>query len=256
MISNKAPYDVTLKSFTSVVNKPVAKSIFTSPPAVGIIVNARPTDWLTLRTAIFDGSEAQGQRTGNFGAKRFFQNLGKHVLLINEVNFLWGKGSYFGEAILGVWGFNGQLANFSGDASGKAAGPYASLSQTLWKQRELNINSTKEFKPSVLGAFSQWGYANQKITSAKFFLAGGLSYKNIVKKFDRDALSIGATTVYFSQSQGSPFTQSFETALECTYQIKAVKGVLIQPDLQWIIQPGGVGRRNALVASLRLVVSI
>ncbi len=139
-------------------------------PAVGVVVNARPTDWLTLRTSIFDGSEAQGIRTGNLGAKRFFQNLGKHVLFFNEIDLFWGKGSYFGEAILGIWGFNGRLANFNGDTSGKAAGPYASVSQTLWRQRELTINSTKGFKPSVLGAFSQWGYANQKIAAAKFFL--------------------------------------------------------------------------------------
>ncbi|MCH9632101.1 MAG: hypothetical protein S4CHLAM6_04250 [Chlamydiae bacterium] len=225
-------------------------------PAVGIIVNAKPAKWITLRTSIFDGSTAQNIRTGNLGAKRFFQNLGKHVLLLNEVNFFWGREHYFGEAILGFWGFNGRLVNFNGGSSGKATGPYASLSQTLWKQRKLHIDSTQEFKPSALGAFSQWGYVNQKISGAKFFLAGGLKYKNIVKKFDRDSLSIGATTVYFSQSPGSSFTQSFETALECTYQIKLIKGVLIQPDLQWIINPGGEGRRNALVALLRLTVSI
>ena len=105
-------------------------------------------------------------------------------------------------------------------------------------------------------AFSQWGYANQKIADAKFFLSGGLSYENIVKKFDSDSMSLGATTVYFTQSIGSPYTQSFETALEATYQFVFFKTVSIQPDLQWIIQPGGARQAQALVASLRINVSI
>lgn len=222
-------------------------------PAVGIVLYVSPLNWLAAKMSIFDGSNAQGVKTGNLGAKRFFQNLGKHTLLLNEINFYWGQQRYFGELILGLWGFNGRLPSFNGSFSGKAAGPYLVLSQTLWKQKKL---SHTKFVPAVLGSFVQWGYANQNISEAKFLVSGGLCYQNLIKKFESDSLSIGATTVYFSRAPNNPFTQTFETSLECTYQIYVYSGVMIQPDIQWIIHPGGVGRRNAFVAMLRLGISI
>ena len=220
-------------------------------PAVGIVLNAHPKPWIDLRASIFDGSGAQGVKTGNLGAKPFFQNLGKHLLFLNEVDFSWACTSLFGQAIVGFWAFNGRLTNFNGETSGKSAGPFLSLSQTLWKQKPLRAR-----KQSEVGAFCQWGYANQEISDAKFFLSGGISYQNIVKVFHSDSLNIGASTVYFSQSRGAPYTQSYETSLELTYLFTPYRGISIQPDLQWILQPGGGGRKNALVALLRISVSI
>ena len=90
----------SFSQFPTILGNPTYPS-----PEVGVILNVRPSNWLTLRASIFDGSNAQGVRTGNLGAKLFFQNLGKHLLFLNELNFMWAKDRYFGELIMGFWGF-------------------------------------------------------------------------------------------------------------------------------------------------------
>jgi porin len=53
---------------------------------------------------------------------------------------------------------------------------------------------------------------------------------------------------------GPPGGQDYETVIELTYRLDFRKGaVFIQPDLQYIIHPGGTGRlNNALVLGAQL----
>lgn len=227
-------------------------------PAVGVILRADISSWLTFKFSVFDGSSAQGVRTGNLGAKLFFQNLGRHLLLLNECNVIWNlnQNRNIGEILIGLWGYNGQLSTFDNKTMGKACGPYICLNQCFWKQQPKQVQSQKSFLPAELGGFVQWGYVNQNIAGAKFYLGGGLAHQNIFKYFDSDALSLGVATVFFSSAPGSPYIKSYECALEATYQVTVLRGIVIQPDIQWIINPGGLGAANALVASLRLSISI
>jgi porin len=80
----------------------------------------------------------------------------------------------------------------------------------------------------------------------------------------RDALSLGVASGYFSkevrraqqngQLPGPPGGQDYEMVIELTYRFDFRKGALfIQPDLQYIIHPGGTGRlNNALVLGAQL----
>lgn len=81
--------------------------------------------------------------------------------------------------------------------------------------------------------------------------------------FDRDSLIFGAGDVNPTRS-GRHFApiRSSETILELTYQAEIVPGMTIQPDLQYVMRPGGglidaYGRRlgNAMVAGLRLSIN-
>lgn len=226
--------------------------------SVGVVLTADVRSWLTFRLSIFDGANAQGINTGNLGAKLFFQNLGRHLLLLNECSLFWhlNQKRNNGEILLGVWGFNGQMPTFDNKTMGKACGPYICVNQCFWKQKPKEVKSEKVFSPSEFGGFVQWGYANPNLVGSKYYLGGGLSFLNLVKAFDSDALSLGAATVFFSNAPGNPFTESYECALEVTYQVTIFRGIIIQPDIQWILNPGGIGTANALVASLRLSVSI
>lgn len=227
-------------------------------PSVGVIFTGDFTNWLAIKAAIFDGSNVQGVRTGNLGAKRFFQNLGKHLFLIGELDFLWGTNqeTYQGWVGLGIWGFNGRLPTFNHKEAGKTAGPYITLSQRIWKEKAKNIQTVKGFKPGEVGAFAQFGYANPQLFASKFYIGGGITYDNFIKQLTGDTLSLGVASLYFSNSDGAPFVRTYETAFEITYQMEVFPGITVQPDVQWIINPGGNGNRNALVASLRLTFSI
>lgn len=249
----ESPFAQTLMN-NSYSQFPTVLSYPTYPnPSVGVVLMAKPFKYLKLLSAVFDGSNAQGVNTGNLGAKRFFQNLGKHLLLLNEIDWFWGDERFGGKGILGLWAFNGKLATFDDQTMGKAAGPYFALSQTLWREKQ----STSAQKLSNMGGFVQTGYTNRQIADTPYYVGGGLTYNQLVKKLYSDSLSLGASTIFFSKAQGSTYTENFETSLECTYQMFVCPYFSIQPDIQWIIHPGGVqGRRNALVVSLRIFACI
>ncbi len=221
--------------------------------AVGIILTWLPNPWLKLKTAVFDGSSAQGVRTGNLGPRLFFQNLGKHLLLLNEIDFSWRvlKEEYSGQCLLGLWGYNGKLPTLENQTMGKAIGPYVCLSQSLYRA----CRSPVMDKMSELGAFLQWGCINPHLMGSKQYLAGGLTLTNLLRKFISDSLSVGAATVFFSRVPGATFNKAAETSLEATYLIKIAPRCSIQPDIQWVLHPSG-RERNALAFTLRLWVSI
>ena len=65
-----------------------------------------------------------------------------------------------------------------------------------------------------------------------------------------DVVGLGATYVHFSPR--GPFTEEFELAIEGFYKWQITPWFNLQPDLQYIINPGGRGLANACVATLRV----
>ena len=52
-----------------------------------------------------------------------------------------------------------------------------------------------------------------------------------------------------------PTVQSYEMAIELSYAIPLIQQVTIQPDLQYIINPGGTNEfNNAFVGFLRIII--
>ncbi|MFA5255431.1 MAG: carbohydrate porin [Candidatus Omnitrophota bacterium] len=80
-----------------------------------------------------------------------------------------------------------------------------------------------------------------------FFLMGGLVYKGLVPKRDDDVTGFEIVYAKYSdkikesqQSVGSN-PQKYEMMFEFTHKIMITKWMYMQPDLQYIIQPGGTG---------------
>jgi porin len=91
-----------------------------------------------------------------------------------------------------------------------------------------------------------------------FYFDTGLSYKGLIPGRDEDALGIaiayaqlGDTKSVAMVEEGSDVVGS-EMVLEATYQFQVTPWCVLQPDVQYIINPGGtrdVG--NALVIGAR-----
>ena len=80
-----------------------------------------------------------------------------------------------------------------------------------------------------------------------FFIMGGLVYKGLVPGRDDDKTAVQMVYAKYSdkikesqQSVGSS-PQQYEIALELTHRIMITKWMYMQPDMQYIIQPGGTG---------------
>jgi len=103
---------------------------------------------------------------------------------------------------------------------------------------------------SVFGALI---YAPQeRINPLPWFASAGASYRGLVPGRDKD--TAGFAAYYGGFSRDLP-RQTYELVLEWTYAIALSRWLTVQPDLQYVINPGGrssVG--NALVVGAQLAV--
>ena len=68
---------------------------------------------------------------------------------------------------------------------------------------------------------------------------------------------IGSFSEPYAQSQGQSSAGAFESVLNAGYVIQITKEFSVQPDIQYIIQPGGFGQYgNALVLGLQIAVEL
>jgi porin len=101
-----------------------------------------------------------------------------------------------------------------------------------------------------------------------FFASGGLVYQGPLPSRPRDTAALGVAYGGFSsqlrRSQrdarsagGGAGIQQYEIALELTYIMQATRWLQVQPDLQYIIKPGGTGMiPNALVLGFQLAITL
>ncbi|MCH9633539.1 MAG: hypothetical protein S4CHLAM7_02670 [Chlamydiae bacterium] len=224
--------------------------------AVGVIAQYFPFKWLDLKVSIFDGASALGVQTGNQGAKGFFNNLGKHALLLNEIDFKWGqlKDVCPGAIGIGIWGLTATLPNFSEGTLKGTAGVYLMVTQTLWKERAFSKKQSQNQLRDI-GVFGQWGICNKEVNVGRQYLGFGATAYNLYF-CGGDALSVGMATALFTNAKGASYPDNFEMSLEATYKFPLLNELTIQPDFQYVIHPGGAGLPNAIVVSLRLMASI
>lgn len=101
-----------------------------------------------------------------------------------------------------------------------------------------------------------------------FFANGGLVYQGLFPSRLHDTAAFGVAYGAFSRqlarsqrdarSAGSGAgVQQYEVALELTYIVQATRWLQVQPDLQYIINPGGTGKLpNALVLGFQLALTL
>jgi porin len=109
---------------------------------------------------------------------------------------------------------------------------------------------------------------NSSVNTMPFFANGGLVYQGLFPSRPHDTAAFGVAYGAFSRqlarsqrdarSAGSGAgIQQYEIALELTYIVQATKWLQVQPDLQYIINPGGTGRiPNALVLGFQLALTL
>lgn len=130
-------------------------------------------------------------------------------------------------------------------------GFYAVVDQPLY----IAAGSTKD-SPQGLGAFAQISYAPDERNAVVYLFNAGLNYTGLLPGRPKDILGtafsferIGADV---EPASGAPVLSHHEHVVEITYQANLTDWFSLQPDFQYIINPGGIGRTpNALVAGIR-----
>lgn len=167
------------------------------------------------------------------------------VLLVAEVTFRPHESS---RSMLGVWRHNGRstdLAHPEAQHRDESIGLYALAEGTLLRAGEHALNG-----------FIRLGFADAHVHQIARYQGAGLVWSGplLASSEREEQLGIAIAVI----SNGSPFLRAqetlerHETAIELTYRLQATPWLALQPDVQYIINPGtDPTLENAWVVGLR-----
>ena len=161
-------------------------------------------------------------------------------------------GHYWFGAYYSPW----QFAQFgSTETASNSYGFYWHADQMVWQEEPGSDQGLTLWSAFVLSP-------QQNISKLPFQVNSGIVYKGLVPARDHDTTMLGFVYGNFSDDYAGTVaatgagTPSYEIALEAGYRIQVTKFAYIQPNVQWIINPGGTGNiPNALVLGAQMNVT-
>lgn len=161
-------------------------------------------------------------------------------------------GHYWFGAYYSPW----QFAQFgSTETASNSYGFYWHADQMIWQEEPGSDQGLTLWSAFVLSP-------QQNISKLPFQVNSGIVYKGLVPARDQDITMLGFVYGNFSDDYAGTVaasgagTPSYEIALEAGYRIQVTKFAYIQPNVQWIINPGGTGNiPNALVLGAQMNVT-
>ena len=214
-------------------------------PATSINIFIHPEN-LYAGAAVYDGALQEGIPTGSRGPKTFLDEP-SDLFIIGEVGLNWhimDDKNFPGRLGLGIWHHTGRFQQFDDRRESGTEGLYVVGDQTFTGQRVSNDES-REIK-----FFLQFGYADEDVSELDIHFGGGISLSGFVPMRNDDDLGVMGSYVHFSNE--ADFVDNYELALEMFYKFKFNDYLAIKPDLQFIVNPGGEGLNDALIALLRI----
>ncbi|MCX6962281.1 MAG: carbohydrate porin, partial [Verrucomicrobia bacterium] len=178
---------------------------------------------------------------------------GKTVRLVSPDAGMQGlPGHYWFGAYYSPW----QFAQFgSTETASNSYGFYWHADQMVWQEEAGSDQGLTLWSAFVLSP-------QQNISKLPFQVNSGIVYKGLVPARDYDTTMLGFVYGNFSDDYAGTVaatgagTPSYEIALEAGYRIQVTKFAYIQPNVQWIINPGGTGNiPNALVLGAQMNVT-
>ncbi|MBL8013529.1 MAG: carbohydrate porin [Candidatus Omnitrophica bacterium] len=240
--------------------QPTMTGNFTAPVfplgSLAVRVKVQPVENLELLTAVFvgdPGSLDEGNRHGTY----FNINKKGGLLNINEADYHYkisdfiGKGEALpGTVKLGGWylGRNFEDLVELDDNSNPVPhdgnwGIYAVIDQMIYREQG----------EQGLGAFLQMSAVPTNRNTVSRYVGFGFNYKGLVPGRDDDTVGVAYNIASISDdAREADGLESAEKVLEITYLIQITPFLTLQPDIQFITNPGGDPEvKNATVAMLR-----
>lgn len=190
-------------------------------------------------------SSQEERRGGGRGAGRAVQRRQRMRI---------GRGSTIEElgtkVAVGGWAYTQRLPSWDpAEPPGRSWGLYALGEQLLYRKRDGS---------GGLSGFTRVGTAADAVSRLDLFAGGGFAFRGVLSGRPDDVAALGIAHA----RNGDPFlrrqletgilTEESETVLELTYRAQVGRSLVIQPDVQWVMNPGMVpGVANALVFGLR-----
>jgi porin len=180
---------------------------------------------------------------------RFERETG--LLFLGEAEYAWDQATVPGGVKLGAILGTGEEDRL--DGNGGAWGSsffYGIIDQMLWREPEASDTS-----PQGIAVFNRTGFTTTPdIETIGLLLNAGLTWTGPFSGRDEDAAGLALLWTRLTPDQAAQVdgtNRGDEFVVEATYQCQLTPWFEIQPDLQFIIQPGGsADLANALVVGL------
>jgi porin len=254
---------------------------------LGARLTLNPVDWFTFQTAVFQGN-VFAQDVNRHGFRWSLDSQTGYTFL-NEAQVRWNhreeEAGLPGQLKPGVWFQTGQSADALAESTNSGnAGFYVVLDQMLYRERgeptaagltkdgksAVDGKSGKSFKAPVafeksdqgLGFFGRIAFTPADRNFISFYFDTGLSYKGLIPTRDNDTVGIGFGYAQLSNGARASLKDDganplgAEMVIEFTYQAEITRWLIVQPNLQYIINPGGTkDLNNALVIGGRAAIT-
>lgn len=207
----------------------------------GLMVEVNPKEWLSIRDGIYS----------KFGIP----------INMTEVEFKPVIRKLPGRYTVGAWEMsdsNGFGVATSLDAGGSAVynsfnrnyGCYAGFEQMVYKEHKDDDNDMQG-----LIVFGQFGMSPSNKNDMSRYVGGGLHYRGLIPKRDNDIAGLACGSGTFASRLGDITSQvGSETVVEAFYRAQLTPWFYLQPDVQFLMNPGGM-YDNSVAIGLRTVVT-
>ncbi len=211
-----------------------------------------------LQLAVLDG--VPGDPNNDQGTHIQF-NAGDGLLTSAEYGYQQGGtddvASPYGKLAVGVWHYTASFDDLlDTNASGNPVKRHNN--QGAYVLGEFQVYREHANSPQGLAVFARYGVANQNINRISHYLGAGLVYTGLFAGRDKDQLGLAVAIAYngdkYIQKQWNSGTavDASETTVELSYRSTVLPWLTLQPDIQWIKNPGtNQTLRDATVIGLR-----
>lgn len=224
--------------------------------SLAVRVAGRATEQLTLRAAVLDGVPNDPTVAGG---TRVRWSSDEGILLVAEADLAVGDGDdgRWARAAIGAWTYTADFASVDTPPAGEdpdeihgGRGAYLLGEGTLFRERDDPAQG--------LAAFARCGFADDRVHVFGWYAGGGLVYTGLIPGRDEDQFGLGVAAAIAGSSyrraerEAGNRVRGEEVAIEATYRIAIFPWLAIQPDLQYVVNPGlAADREDAIAVGVR-----
>jgi porin len=212
----------------------VGPSIF-STTSLGIRLKVQPTETCYLMAALYDGVPGNPDHPSRTA---IILKEDDGVFAAVEAGLSAGQpgGKEYFKIGAGAWQHTAEVENFDGQHNDENHGFYLIAEKTLFAENG---------DGQGLGGFVQLGWADDHWNQIARYWGVGLNYTGLIPGRDRDSTGLAVASArngekfmeYRKNVELAPVDHT-ETAIELTYRAELRPWLFIQPDFQYIINPG------------------
>lgn len=240
-------------------------------PGVRVAIN--PNEKLGLMVAVYNGDPAPKCRSDDpqvCNPHGLDFELDDPPLLMIEGKYSYNPNGLAGTVKIGGWNHFGTFNHQRFDSGGALIavtgndgrpldhdwGLYGIIDQLVWR-----VPGSEEAKG--VGVFARFIGAPADRNLVDFYFDGGVTFTGMFPKRPNDALAVGFAYTNISDQVsasdvdfGEPVARNYESLVEICYTIQINDGWSVQPNFQYIWQPGGGvdGQENATVVGARTTI--